>query len=91
MLLTGRQFVLGEYRLNRTLRLAQRAVDAFVGIDHEEIGPFVKAIHRANLDAVGQFALDAGFCNHECHAVSLSPERVRYAMLYLESSHVGDQ
>ena len=51
--------VLGEDRLDRALGDAQRAVDALVGIDDEEIGTLAKAVDRADVDAVGVLAADA--------------------------------
>ena len=59
--LVRRHVVLGEDRLDRAFGDAQRAVDALVGIDDEEVGPLAEAIDRADIDAVGVFALDAGF------------------------------
>jgi hypothetical protein len=51
--------VLGHDGLGRALRFAQGAVDAFLGVDHQEVRAFVKTVHRADFDAVGVFALDA--------------------------------
>ena len=60
-----------EDRLDGARRLASAAIDALVGIDHEEVRPFVEAIHWAYFDAVRQFAFDTGFCDNECHGVTL--------------------
>src|SRR5678815_1470455 len=49
--------VFGENRLDRALGDAQRAVDAFIGIDDEEIRAFTEAIDRAHVDAIGVLAL----------------------------------
>src|SRR6185437_4299385 len=46
-------------RVHRTLGHAQGAVDARVGIDHQEIRAFMEAVDRAHLDAVGVLAVDA--------------------------------
>jgi len=79
VLLPFRQLVFGVNSLYRALRLAQCTVDTLVGIDHEKVRAFVEAVHGANLDAVGQFALNTGFCNNECHAGNLN-FRSAYAM-----------
>ena len=60
-LLVLRNVVLGEYRLDRTFGNAQRAIDALVRIDHKEVGALAKAVDRADVDAVGVLAADAGF------------------------------
>ena len=52
--------VLGEDRLDRALGDAQRAVDALVGVDHQHVRAFAEAVDRADVDAVGVLALDAG-------------------------------
>ena len=62
-----RQVVLGEDRLGRALRLAQGAVDALLGIDHEDVRAFVETVDRAHLDAVGVLALDAVLGDDEGH------------------------
>ena len=49
----------GLDRLSGTFRLADPAVDALVGVDDEKVLAFVKAVDRADLDALGIFALDA--------------------------------
>jgi hypothetical protein len=56
--------------LGRTLRLANPAIDTFVGVDHQHILAFVKAIDRADLDTVGIFALDTGVSHDIGHAIS---------------------
>src|SRR3569833_3162064 len=45
----------------RAFRLADTAIDAFVGVDHQHVLAFVEAVHRADLDAIHELALDAGF------------------------------
>ena len=62
--------LLGEDRLDRALRLAQRAVDALLGIDDQDVRAFVEAVHRAHLDAVHVLALDAVFGDDEGHLSS---------------------
>src|ERR1700722_3750357 len=60
-------FLLREDRLHRTFRLAQRAVDALVRVDHEKIRPFMKAVDRADLHTVHVFAFDAAFRHDKGH------------------------
>src|SRR5436190_17002324 len=67
LFLTGRHVVLGADRLDRALGLAERAVDALLGIDHEHVRTFVEAIDRAHFDTVGVLALDAGLGHDEGH------------------------
>ena len=55
---------------HRALGLAQRAVDALIRIDDEEVGAGVKAIDRAHLDTVHVFALDAIFRDDKSHCCS---------------------
>ncbi len=70
VLLVLRHFILGEDGLGRALRLAQRAVDALIRIDHQEVRALVEAVHRADFHAVHVLALDAVFANDEGHAGS---------------------
>ena len=61
--------VLGVDRLGRAFRDAQGAVDALVRIEDEEIRPFGETVHRADLDAVRVFALDAVLGDDVGHGV----------------------
>src|SRR5690554_2634107 len=54
-------------RAHRALWHADRAIDAFVGFDDQEVGAFHEAIHRANRHAVGVLALDTCFSNYIGH------------------------
>src|SRR5438477_6198642 len=54
-------FGIGLDRLNRAFRLADPAVDALVGMDHQHVLALVKAVDGANLDAIHVLALDALF------------------------------
>src|SRR4029079_1362853 len=65
--------VLGEDRLHRALRHAQRAVDAFVGIDHQEVGPFPEAVDGADVDAIGIFAANAALGDDVGHGGAMQP------------------
>ena len=53
---------------DRAFRHAQGAVDALFGIDDEEVRPFMKAVHGADIDAIGVLALDTGFGDDIGHA-----------------------
>src|SRR3954470_23735203 len=66
--LLGFRLGVGDDRLGRAFRLADAAVDAFVGVDHQHVRPFVEAVDGAHLDAVGIFALDAVFGDDVGHA-----------------------
>jgi hypothetical protein len=46
-----RERILREDRLHRALRLAGPAVDALLGVDHEDPLELVDAVDRANIDA----------------------------------------
>ena len=67
-LLVGRNVVFRVDRLDRALGHAERAVDAFVGVDHEEVRTLAKAIHGADVDAIGILAADAGLGDDVGHA-----------------------
>ena len=67
LFLTGRNLVFGNDGIDRAFRLAQRAIDAFLRIDHEHVRALVEAIHGADFHAVHQFALDAAFQYQEGH------------------------
>jgi hypothetical protein len=69
-LLIGRHLFLHMDGINRAFGHAYRAVYAFVGIDDEEIRSGMETVDRANVDAIGVAALDAGLGHHVCHAVS---------------------
>ena len=70
MALVVRHVFFGINRIDRTLGNADRAVDALVGVNREEIGAFAEAIDGAYVHAIGVFALDAGFGNGMGHEIS---------------------
>ena len=61
VLLVARHVFLGQDRVDRALGDADRAVDALVGVDRQEVRAFAEAIDRADIDAVGVLAADARF------------------------------
>ena len=54
-------FGIGLDGFRRAFRLADPAIDSFVGVDYQHVFALVEAVHRADLDAVHELALDAGF------------------------------
>ena len=53
------RFSVRLYRIDWTFRLANTAVDAFVGVDDKHVLTLVEAIDRTNLDAVHVLTFDA--------------------------------
>src|SRR6266446_2202502 len=70
LLLLGQVFF-GNDRVHRTLGDADGAIDALVRVDHQHVRPFVEAIDRADIDAVGVLALDAAFHDDVGHRAIL--------------------
>src|SRR5574340_1572752 len=64
--------VLGEDRLDRTFGDAERAVDAFVGVDDEEVRPLAECVGRADVDAIGVLAADAALGDDVGHGTVTS-------------------
>ncbi len=52
-------------------RLADPAVDTFVGMDDEHVLALIEAVHGADFHAVGIFAFDADIGDDEGHGVGL--------------------
>ena len=48
-------------------RLAHAAIDAFVRMDDQHVLALVEAVYRADLNAIGIFAFDAGFSDDVSH------------------------
>src|SRR5260221_3347463 len=71
-LLARGDVVFGEDRLDRALGDAERAVDALVRIDDQDVRSLAEAIDRADVHAVGVLALDAGLGHHVRHEKNLS-------------------
>ena len=69
VLLAFGDVVISKDGTDRAFRFTQRAVDAFIGIDDEEIGAFMEAVHRADIDTVGVFAFDTVFNNNVGHGI----------------------
>jgi hypothetical protein len=66
-LLIGWNIFFGEDRVGRAFWNADRAIDAFIRIDREEIRPYAETIYRAHIYAVGVSAADAIFGNNMGH------------------------
>jgi hypothetical protein len=69
LLVCGHIF-LGVDGVDRALGDAYRAVDAFIGVDGQEIGAFAKAVDGTNVHTVGVFAADTGFGDNVGHGVN---------------------
>lgn len=67
MFLSRRNVILRVDGICRAFGLAQRTVNALVGINDKEVGTFVEAVDRTYLNAVHVFALDAVFRNNVGH------------------------
>ena len=53
--------------IGRAFRLADAAIDAFVRMNHQHVLSLVEAVYRADLNAIGIFAFDAGFSDDVSH------------------------
>src|SRR3546814_10449078 len=49
-----RHVFFGENGVGRAFGHANRAINAFVRVDDQEVGSFAEAIHRADIDAIGE-------------------------------------
>ena len=52
---------------DRAFGLTNSAVDAFIGMNYQHVGTYVKTIDRADFDTVHVFAPDAVFCDDIGH------------------------
>jgi hypothetical protein len=68
-LLISRNIILSINSIYRALWYAYRAINALVRIDDQKIRALTKAVNWANVNAIGIFAADAGFCNNVSHGV----------------------
>jgi hypothetical protein len=59
------------YRIDRTFRLADATIDAFIRMNDQHVVALVEAIHGANLHTIGEFAFDAVLVDDERHASQL--------------------
>jgi len=53
--------------IRRAFRLTHAAIDAFVRMNHQHVLALVEAVYRADFNAIGIFALDAGFSDDVSH------------------------
>ena len=60
-------------RVDRTFRLADPAIDAFVWVDDEHVLAFVETVHRTNLDTIHVLAANAALVDDIRH-LSLLPK-----------------
>jgi hypothetical protein len=68
--LLDRHVVLGENGLDRAFGDAKGAVNALLRVDDQHVRAFVKAVDRADVDAIRVFALDAAFGDDVSHGAS---------------------
>jgi hypothetical protein len=52
---------IGLYGIGWAFRLANAAINAFIGVDHQHVFAFIEAIYGANFHAIHVFALNAVF------------------------------
>src|SRR5512134_325612 len=81
-----RQRVLREDRLHRALGLACPAVDALLGIDHEDPLVLVDAVDGADVDAREVFDVDAGLgddVRHSPESSQMKPDASREPAAYV--------
>lgn len=62
-----RYLILGKNCFCWTFWFAERAVDAFIGIDDQEIGSFMKTIDGTDINTISKFAFDTVFCDYKGH------------------------
>lgn len=66
----------------RAFRLANAAIDTDFRIDHQHVLTLIEAVYRADLDAIHEFAFDAGISDNEGHkATPKRGVRVRGTLL----------
>ena len=54
-------------RIGRAFRLANTAIDAFIGVDDEHVFTLVETVHGADFNAIHVFAFDAVFSDDVGH------------------------
>ena len=64
--------VFRENRLNGAFGHAQRAVDALIWIDDEDVRTFAKTVDRAHINAIGILAFDAALDDDVGHILPVS-------------------
>jgi|TARA_R100001143_G_scaffold21327_1_gene22558 hypothetical protein len=89
--LVGRNIFFRENGVGRALRHANRAVDAFVGVDNEKIGPFPEAIDRADVDTISVLTFNTVFGNHVGHSETPAKMTFRFVTYTLRDRNVRCQ
>jgi hypothetical protein len=67
VLLIARHILFRNDSIDGAFRNTNSAIDAFIGINGKEIGPFTETINWTNIYTIGVFATDAGFKNNVSH------------------------
>jgi hypothetical protein len=67
VLLVGWDVFFGVNGRDWTLGNAHGAVNAFVWVNGEEVGPLSKAVHWTDIDTIGVLAVDTGFGDNVGH------------------------
>jgi hypothetical protein len=70
VLLTFWKLVFSVDRVSWAFWFAKCAIDTFIRIDYQKVWAFMKAIDRANVNAVGEFAFDTVFGDYKSHIVN---------------------
>jgi hypothetical protein len=65
------QLIFGENGIHRAFWLAQRAIDALIGVNNQKIGAFVKTIDWTYFYAICVFTFNAIFADNKCHSGDL--------------------
>lgn len=67
MCLSWANFSFLDNGIDGTFSDAHRAVYAFIWIDDEKVGAFVKAVHWTNVHAIRVFTCNTAFGHDKCH------------------------
>jgi hypothetical protein len=69
--LISRHIVFGKDGFSRAFCYTQGTIYALIWVDGQEVWAFHKAINRANINAIGKFALNTIFGNDVSHVLFL--------------------
>ena len=86
MLLTRGHIILGKDGFSGTLRFTQGAINAFIRVDYEKIGTFVKTVNGTDIYAVRVFTLDTVLYNNVSHDENRVAMKVRNITIAVNTS-----